>query len=1149
MNVRIIGYVIALSTIALLPPSQTLVAVTGTQSVPDPTLPHTVAAAAAATSTTRVATTQTTSVGSTAGLSTPPIPARAPPPEPAPAAGPSSGTRSDALPMASDLSEIMVSDLGWASMTNGWGPVERDHSNGEQSGEDGRTLTVNGTTYARGLGVHAPSEVRYALSPGCTTFRAQVGVDDEVGSNGSVIFQVWADGTKLYDSGLMIGTTPTRDVSVDVTGRAQLRLVVTDSGNGFEYDHADWAAARLACGPSGGGGAGAGGPEAYLSDLNWRLMSNGWGPVELDLSNGDNGPKDGRTLTLNGTTYAKGLGVHAPSEVRYGLAGLGCTAFRAQVGVDDEVGSNGSVIFQVWVDGAKLYDSGPMTGTTPTRDVSVDVTGRAELRLAVTDGGNGSEQDHADWAVARLACSAGGGGSPTPTPTPTPGGGRTSLLASCLDGTIEAGRAAAYPLPVSRKAELQSALDTHDAVVLDPGADYATGGVAELRIRSGHRLFGYLQSRVPRMVVEPGTTDAVVSGVTPVTPAVPGDPNPHGTTLTFPASDSVTRGNCFMRLGTPLSFILSANGASLEDNLFLGNTGLIQIDNSGGGYARNNRFIRFTSGQSSQPVISVKGDPSRRSTGNVWLWLNLLTPHGDSLYLDNQQEATVVGVDAEGWNLFDLSTKALFTTGPMGLFRLLGVVAGDNFPAPRTGVLDTAADEVQVVNVITAENGNPTVTWRSRNSRSGFIAHDTDLTNVTLDQATNALRFAAFIPLAAAEATINGQSVASSSPTSTQQDALRAMFVNPATTGTPWERPSFGPISDPAGPNWSANRSSQPDSRAYIQNLVDTQQVARLDPGVYYVSGPIRVGPNRGIVGAGESRTAIIAMNSGVDIIEADGPTSGPAINEPVLLADLTLQGGRNGIYHGYDRGSWIRWNGAYLSHLTLRDMDDSGIFLDRCFGWDNIFVDHLTFANNRTGFKQTALTVEGRGGCYMDKVVFFHVQFVGNGRAVDIHPYRQNTSDAWINALFRDNGTLGEWGASGNTMFANSDFINNGGSPLIQTFDWSYYCVSCYFYAGERGQGALLGNAGTCEGCTFERGSSTSATIAPPGARVHLLNSRSVDVPLGRLANGLLVNTALPWEPSLGQQLVLVKGETGRAILTGPPAPSPRFLRGSSFR
>jgi glucose/arabinose dehydrogenase len=295
-----------------------------------------------------------------------------------------------------------LSDLNWTSASNGWGPVEKDRSNGESAAGDGHTLMLNGTTYAKGLGVHAASDVRFALSGlGCTTFLAQVGVDDEVGSNGSVVFQVWTDGTKLFDSGTMTGATATAPVNVTVTGKNELQLVVTDGGNGFAYDHGDWADAKLNCGSGGGPPPPTTG---YLSDLNWTFASNGWGPVEKDHSNGESAAGDGHTLTLNGTTYAKGLGVHAASDVRYALAGSSCTTFTAQVGVDDEVGSNGSVVFQVWTDGTKLFDSGTMTGATATAPVNVTVTGKAELKLIVTDGGNGFDNDHGDWADAKLTC-------------------------------------------------------------------------------------------------------------------------------------------------------------------------------------------------------------------------------------------------------------------------------------------------------------------------------------------------------------------------------------------------------------------------------------------------------------------------------------------------------------------------------------------------------------------------------------------------------------------------------------------------------------------------------------------------------------------------------------------------------------------------
>jgi LmbE family N-acetylglucosaminyl deacetylase len=139
-----------------------------------------------------------------------------------------------------------LSDLPWTSMTNGWGPLERDLSNGEQAQGDGQPLTLNGQAYAKGLGGHASSDVRFAIG-GCTRFQASVGVDDEVGPNGSIDFQVFLDGVKAYDSGLMTGTSATKDIDLDTTGKSQLRLVIANGGDGIDYDHGDWAAAHVTC--------------------------------------------------------------------------------------------------------------------------------------------------------------------------------------------------------------------------------------------------------------------------------------------------------------------------------------------------------------------------------------------------------------------------------------------------------------------------------------------------------------------------------------------------------------------------------------------------------------------------------------------------------------------------------------------------------------------------------------------------------------------------------------------------------------------------------------------------------------------------------------------------------------------------------------
>ncbi len=140
-----------------------------------------------------------------------------------------------------------VSDLEWVDSTNGWGPVERDKSNGEDGAGDGAALTLGGTQYAKGLGTHAASTVTVRLGGNCTGFTAKVGVDDEVADRGKVSFKVLVDGVAKYTSDLLTGASPTVPVSVDTTGGQLLTLQVTDAGDGVTSDHADWAEARLTC--------------------------------------------------------------------------------------------------------------------------------------------------------------------------------------------------------------------------------------------------------------------------------------------------------------------------------------------------------------------------------------------------------------------------------------------------------------------------------------------------------------------------------------------------------------------------------------------------------------------------------------------------------------------------------------------------------------------------------------------------------------------------------------------------------------------------------------------------------------------------------------------------------------------------------------
>ncbi|MEV1093366.1 NPCBM/NEW2 domain-containing protein [Streptomyces microflavus] len=143
--------------------------------------------------------------------------------------------------------------------------------------------------------------------------------------------------------------------------------------------------------------------QAWASDLVWLSETNGYGPAERDRSNGESGAADGRTLTLAGTTYEKGIGTHADSDIAIHLGGR-CTALTADVGIDDEINGYGEVAFSVEGDGKTLWTSPKLTGASATVPVDVKLDGVRQVRLKVTDTNGSKTGDHGDWAAAKFHC-------------------------------------------------------------------------------------------------------------------------------------------------------------------------------------------------------------------------------------------------------------------------------------------------------------------------------------------------------------------------------------------------------------------------------------------------------------------------------------------------------------------------------------------------------------------------------------------------------------------------------------------------------------------------------------------------------------------------------------------------------------------------
>jgi hypothetical protein len=136
-------------------------------------------------------------------------------------------------------------------------------------------------------------------------------------------------------------------------------------------------------------------PSVYLDEIAPDQVSQDYGVLQHNRSVWE------KEMIVAGRKFTHGLGTHANGVIAYDLRGGQFKGFRCLVGRDQHAG-DGRVAFEVWVDGTRVFASGPMTKTSPAKEVAVSVDGAALLELRSLDGGDGIGGDHADWADAQL---------------------------------------------------------------------------------------------------------------------------------------------------------------------------------------------------------------------------------------------------------------------------------------------------------------------------------------------------------------------------------------------------------------------------------------------------------------------------------------------------------------------------------------------------------------------------------------------------------------------------------------------------------------------------------------------------------------------------------------------------------------------------
>lgn len=256
---------------------------------------------------------------------------------------------------------LLLTSLTWELATSGWSSVVKNKS------VSGGTLNIKGVTYANGIGTHAKSVILFALPDGYVRFKATAGLDiggtNQTGG-ATVEFLVASqdptvrtvDVTKAIANTGRISRTFQRagkKIVADITGATKLYLVVTDAGDNFNYDHADWISPTIYK-PNG--------DSLLLSSLTWVSATSGWASVVKNKS------LDGNALKVNGVSYTNGIGLNANSIIQFNLP-AGYTTFRSFCGFDDEVLSAASGVtmeFLVYTQDPAITKALPMTVDLPS---------------------------------------------------------------------------------------------------------------------------------------------------------------------------------------------------------------------------------------------------------------------------------------------------------------------------------------------------------------------------------------------------------------------------------------------------------------------------------------------------------------------------------------------------------------------------------------------------------------------------------------------------------------------------------------------------------------------------------------------------------------------------------------------------------------
>ena len=678
----------------------------------------------------------------------------------------------------------------------------------------------------------------------------------------------------------------------------------------------------------------------------------------------------------------------------------------------------------------------------------------------------------------------------------------------------------AHLVTAASASSLQDSIDVYNHVRLGKGDFSAAGNIT---LGSNQSIYGYpsqdgTELGTGNITISAGSSNVIIKNV---------DPN----NIIFEAGSEISN----VTINHVAKADIDCIGCRLTDskiiNIFLTE---LYFDNSASGYVRNTQVIRaYAQGQNDH--VRWLGNTSEPSYGNIEMSRNFLTSTVNTSNYDGLQSHTLLGTDSENWDNTGTATRGPYyfrNCGQVNIFNSYG------FSSPALAPeFDIEADLVWMQRKFVGSNQTPIF-------RTG-----TDVLYVQGDKDAPSYEGSNFYLEAYHQDNdiiFNGSDL---SVEITGGDATTLSSIIYQTEHTPIAKADTYLPNSPAGEDWATDRVGQTDQSAEIQAMIDANDVAELDEGIYYISQPLQVMTGQGVIGKGTGKTAIVGITDDFPLIKVNDTVTvaGESTGQHHIIQYLTLQGGNYG-YHVLPVNAAVERymiTNNTVKNVVFRNQTD-GIRIEQIFGYDNNFFDSVSFVDCTNGIMEVtqplANVPNDQDISYVDKTVFYNCQFINNTTALNMVAIRANNLNAWINCNFDGNSVAFNTTQSNALYVANSTFKNGTGSAVLTGNGARMSLYGCDF--SNNSVTSLFDNKPGiyAEGCNFN---DSGVDFFSTSSRELFMWNSNVEstINTSNISRGLFINTTVTGNAALSKPMVEIISATPLTILDGTVDVYPQLL------